>query len=58
MVLRFEKPAPAQLLAEAHAPTSTWTWPGNAPPKTSSALPSWHATILATTWAWPSKPPC
>jgi exoribonuclease-2 len=46
VLLRFDKPAPAELIAPRRSwpPTSTSTWPGNSPPTTSSALPTWRAT--------------
>jgi exoribonuclease-2 len=58
VLLRFDKPQPAELMAAAQAlaPRSSWTWPGNSPPRTNSALPTWRATISTQRRLEPSRP--
>jgi hypothetical protein len=51
VLLKFEKPAPAQLLAEASllAKALSLIWLGNLRPKTNLALPMWRVTISTQT---------
>jgi exoribonuclease-2 len=57
ILLKFEKPAPAELMAQAQAVArpSSWSWPGSSRPRANSALPTWRATISATTPRWPQQ---
>jgi exoribonuclease-2 len=55
VLLRFDKPAPAELIAaQRWPPRSTSTWPGSSRPRTSSASPTWRATT-STPRPGPSK---
>jgi exoribonuclease II len=58
VMLRFEKPAPAELLARRRRwpPRSTSTWPGNSRPRPSSASPTWRATTSTPRPAPSSRP--
>ena len=59
ILIKFEKPAPAELMAQAARRwrrPSSWSWPGSSRPRTNSALPTWRATISAPTPRWRSRP--
>lgn len=58
ILLKFDKPAPAELIAQGQAMAAeidldlAWEFA----PRRNSASPTWHATISRTMPRWPSRP--